>query len=202
MELIVITADTFLKEEAKAINRLFKEGLKTLHIRKPHCKVEELSLLLEQIEEEHLNRIVLHDHFQLVNQYNLKGYHINQRNQNLLEKSTEKTTSRSCHGFEEIAENDFYDYLFLSPIFNSLSKPGYGKAFTEEELLRARKAKRIHEKVYALGGITPSMCPLIKQYGFGGVAVLGYLWEKYKKDQELRQLILRFQELQRIIDTL
>ena len=145
MKLIVITTDSFFQDEAKAINTLFKEGLRVLHLRKPHSKQEELSLLLEQIKTQYLNRIVLHDHFELVNKYQLKGYHLNQRNNNPKEKHTDQTISRSCHRFEELQENDAYDYLFLSPIFNSLSKPGYKKTFTEEELLRAKKENWIHE---------------------------------------------------------
>lgn len=202
MKLIVITTDSFFQDEAKAINTLFKEGLRVLHLRKPHSKQEELSLLLEQIKTQYLNRIVLHDHFELVNKYQLKGYHLNQRNNNPKEKHTDQTISRSCHRFEELQENDAYDYLFLSPIFNSLSKPGYKKTFTEEELLRAKKENWIHEKIYALGGITPSNCSLVQKYGFGGIAVLGYLWSNYKENKDLSQLIHRFQKLQQIEEAL
>ncbi|NMA75189.1 MAG: thiamine phosphate synthase, partial [Bacteroidales bacterium] len=113
MELIIITTDSFFEGEAKAINALFQEGLKTLHIRKPQCTKEELSLLLEQIEKQHLKRIVLHDHFELVNSFQLKGYHLNQRNNKLTEKHTDQTISRSCHSFEELQSYDSYDYLFL-----------------------------------------------------------------------------------------
>ena len=58
MKLIVITTDSFFQDEAKAINTLFKEGLRVLHLRKPHSKQEELSLLLKQIKTQSLNKIV------------------------------------------------------------------------------------------------------------------------------------------------
>lgn len=87
------------------------------------------------------------------------------------------SVSRSCHSIEELDHIEDIDYCFLSPIFDSISKKGYLSAFSKEELADASRKGIINSKVYALGGITPEHIPLLQEFGFGGVAVLGYLWE-------------------------
>ena len=81
--------------------------------------------------------------------------------------------SRSCHSLDEVAACQDADYLFLSPIFDSISKSGYRSAFTDAQL---RSASEIDGHVYALGGVRPENFPLLKEYGFGGAALLGHVW--------------------------
>ena len=85
--------------------------------------------------------------------------------------------SVSCHSLEELsAHKAKFDYLFLSPIFDSISKKGYSGRFTREQLLEARDNGLIDKKIIALGGITAGNIPIIRDLGFGGVAVLGSVW--------------------------
>ena len=85
--------------------------------------------------------------------------------------------SVSCHSLEELsAHKAKFDYLFLSPIFDSISKKGYSGRFTREQLLEARDNGLIDKKIIALGGITAGNIPIIRELGFGGVAVLGSVW--------------------------
>ena len=70
------------------------------------------------------------------------------------------------------------DYLFLSPIFQSISKEGYGNGFPWYELEEARERGFINPKVFALGGIDASHIRQLKGLGFGGAVVLGALWGK------------------------
>lgn len=88
------------------------------------------------------------------------------------------SVSRSCHSFEEVeaALDGGCDYVFLSPVFDSISKPGYGSAFTPEQLQWARARGIINRRVVALGGIDAENIPVAALCGFGGVAVLGALW--------------------------
>lgn len=201
MELVIITTETFFEHEAEAINALCNEGVQTLHLRKPKSTKEQMKLLLKQINPFFLNRMVLHDHFDLVQQFGLKGYHLNSRNKEVKEKMN-KSVSASCHSFQELQDKSFCNYLFLSPIFNSLSKSGYQQAYSETELLQAKKNRWINEKVYALGGITPSNLSLLKIYGFGGAVILGFLWENFKNDKDLTSLVGRLKELQKTIESL
>lgn len=68
------------------------------------------------------------------------------------------------------------DYVFLSPIFDSISKSGYHSAFTLEVLQQAAAHNIIDEKVVALGGVTPDKVKWLRQIGFGGAAMLGAVW--------------------------
>lgn len=69
-----------------------------------------------------------------------------------------------------------YDYVFLSPIFDSISKQGYKAAFTRAELTEIRAI--LSQNVYALGGITFDNLKEVEQLGFCGAAMLGGFWEK------------------------
>ena len=80
MKLIVITRPDFFPGEAEAITTLFYYGLEILHLRKPESDITEIESLLDKIPEEYHSRIVVHEHFQLVNRYHLKGIHLNRRN--------------------------------------------------------------------------------------------------------------------------
>ena len=178
MKLIVITAEKFLENEAIIINRLFEEGLETLHLRKPDATANDLRLLINEIHPDYHPRIVLHDHFELTNEFSLKGVHLNRRNPQP-PAGCALSISKSCHSLEELTDIEAYNYVFLSPVFDSISKDGYCATFSEDVLMAARDKQLINSKVYALGGISVDKIPLAARYGFGGVAVLGALWEGY-----------------------
>ena len=175
MQLIVITSPKIVEQESKKINVLFESGLKILHIRKPNFNKKEYIDLLEGIKEEYHTRIKIHAFFELVNKYNLLGVHLNARNLHYMENKI-VNISKSCHSIEELGKIDMYDYVFLSPIFDSISKKGYRSNFSDEILTAASLTGKINKKVIALGGINKDTLPMVKKYGFGGVAVLGCIW--------------------------
>ena len=54
---------------------------------------------------------------------------------------------RSCHSLEEVAKyKATCDYVFLSPIYDSISKEGYPSAYTTDSLQKARQAGIIDAK--------------------------------------------------------
>lgn len=63
------------------------------------------------------------------------------------------------------------DYVTLSPIFASASKPGYGPALGTEGLARAVLRARL--PVLALGGIAAAQITACRSVGAAGVAVMG-----------------------------
>ena len=77
---------------------------------------------------------------------------------------------------DEIAAHPACDYLFLSPLFDSISKSGYRAAFTDGELRDAAARGLLGERVVALGGIRPELLPRVRELGFGGAALLGAVW--------------------------
>lgn len=80
---------------------------------------------------------------------------------------------RSCHDADELAAAgvEGCDYITLSPVFATVSKPGYGPALGVTGLgLLARAAA---PPVYALGGVHPPQVGTCLAAGATGVAVMG-----------------------------
>lgn len=176
MKWIVITSPDALPGEVSFIERLFDHGLDLLHLRKPGADEATYAHLLEAIPEQWHRRIVLHDHFQLTERFALHGVHLNRRNP-LPPAAWQGSCSASCHSLQEVTEQKPQrGYLFLSPIFNSISKVGYAAAFPEELLQEAACQGIIDHQVIALGGITATHIPLLHQWHFGGAAFLGDIW--------------------------
>lgn len=199
MKLIVITTERLFNAEAELLNLLFDAGLELLHLRKPQVEAGELEGLLRAIAPTNYGKIVLHDHFELAIKYGLKGIHLNRRNPIPLE-GIKGTVSCSCHSLREINDFGNCDYLFLSPVFDSVSKKGYRRAFTQSELEEARKQGIITDKIVALGGITSDTMPIAADCGFGGVAVLGALWQDVESNRDWDSLLQRFFNLMEIIE--
>lgn len=202
MKLILISKPTFFVEEDKILTTLFEEGLEILHLRKPDTPPVYAERLLTLIPEKFRRRIVVHSNFYLKDEYKLKGIHLNKRNPRPPENYSGHI-SCSCHTIEEVASRKGpCSYVFLSPIFDSISKNGYNSPFTLDQLKAASKSGIIDKKVIALGGIDEENLPKIKDLGFGGVAVLGSLWEKFDpaSDYSYRNLIEHFRKLKRLAE--
>lgn len=183
MKWIIITSPEFLSGEATFISKLFSQGLDLLHLRKPEASLEAYKQLLLQIPEQWHSRIVLHDHFELAEEYKLHGIHLNRRC-SVVPNAYHGSISCSCHTIEEvITQKDSKDYVFLSPIFDSISKVGYHAAFSQTLLKQAAVENVIDEKVIALGGITANNILLVKEWHFGGVALLGDIWKRMSDPQ-------------------
>ena len=153
---------------------------------------KEMEMLLNQLPTACLGRIVLHDCFELNSRYPLRGIHLSSRH-------SEPPTgfcgglSCSCHTLQEISERkQHFHYLFLSPIFDSISKKGYSSAFPTNVLEEAHRRHIIDQRVVALGGITLDKIATVRKLGFGGVALLGDIWQ-----QAPEQFLPHFQALRR-----
>lgn len=190
MRLLAISWPDFFEGEAAAINALFEEGLEILHLRKPGAKEEDVAALIEGIEPRFRKRLTLHYLPDLAERYAVGGYHLSP-NRPPAPEGWSGRLSASCHSMEELTEKlHMVDYAFLSPIFDSISKSGYKSSFSHEILKKAASEKMIGEKVVALGGVTPGNMGIVKEIGFGGVAVLGGLWG----DRSLEDVIRRYKE--------
>lgn len=137
-------------------------------------------MLIEKIPDKYRPFISLHDHFELAVMYRLGGVHLNRRNTSL-PSGWKGLVSRSCHSIEEIGQFAHLDYLTLSPIYDSISKPGYISRFSSSELKRSYL-----NNVYALGGVTFSRLNELEALGFEGAAMLSEAW---KKEMESLQYI-------------
>lgn len=176
MKLIVITQPDFFDGESHWIEALLDAGVDILHLRKPKATKQEMEQLINAIAAKYHPQIVIHDNFSLAEKYHLRGIHINQRNPSS-HNGYSGYVSRSCHSLKEIEQHKgSFSYLFLSPIFDSISKQGYSSAFSFDELKKAQENKIIDKRVIALGGICEKNILDIEALGFGGAAMLGEIW--------------------------
>ena len=180
---IVLTLPTFITNEVDAIVRLFDEqGIDRLHIRKPEADTAQVAALIEAIPHRYYPQISIHDHHPLAMRYGLGGIHLNSRHP-IAPAEWQGIMSTSCHSIEELASRKAelingrpFDYLSLSPIFDSISKQGYRSAFTPDALTTAHSQLIIDHRVLALGGVTFARLPQVKAMGFGGAMILGDAW--------------------------
>ena len=184
MRIIVITDTSFAASEAESIRILLSEGVDRVHLRKPQSAEADMRRLIEALPPELYPRLTLQDHLHLAGEYGIGGVHLNARNPEI-PAGFGGLVSRSCHSFEELASHPTEDYLFLSPIFDSFSKTGYRAG----ELREAFVQGIINPRITALGGIRPEHLPALKEYGFGGAALLGYIWQSATPGELVRRML-------------
>lgn len=177
--LIVITQPSFVSDEGMLINTLFENGIDRVHIRKPGASGEEHRRLIEKIDGRWHDRLSLHDCHDVAVEYGC-GVHLNGRNPNPPQTEGRLVLSASCHSLAEVVERKpVCDYVFLSPIFDSISKQGYGSAFTEDDIKKATQSGIVDSRVMALGGVSLRNLNRVKAMGFGGAALLGEVWRNF-----------------------
>lgn len=129
--------------------------------------------LVESIREDFHSRLILHSHFRLIKEYGLGGAHLNGRWPDAPGFSTQ--LSCSCHSLAELECAPRFRYVTLSPVYPSISKPGYDP----QPFAGFLKGKMPAPNVIALGGVTPETYPELREAGFAGAARLGDVWKPF-----------------------
>lgn len=193
--LAVITTPENLPREEEALRLLGDtDGVYSLHLRKPGQSVEQLRQLLLRLPQNTLQKIRLHSHFELCSEFSLQGVHLNRLCPTPPQDAT--SVSASCHSIEEVRQKKTdRRFVFLSPIFNSISKQNYQSAFTEEELRQAARNGIIDQNVFALGGVEAQNIALLKEMGFGGAGMIGGIWRDYAVNADLKAFGQRLQKI-------
>lgn len=201
MKLIIMTKSTFFVEEDKILVTLFEEGMDNLHLYKPETSPVYSERLLSLIPEDYYNKITVHDHFYLKDEYRLSGIHID--TPNLTPPLNYKDhISRTCTKLEQLKDmKKQSNYVFLRNIFDSQSEPDQKSNFTMNELEMAASSGLIDKKVYALGGMNMDDLQVAKELGFGGVVICGDLWNRFDihNQTDYKELINHFERLRKII---
>lgn len=186
--IIVISDSTFLTDEAVTVTALLRAGLDVFHIRKYDCADAELQVFIQDIPADLKNRLVLHHHHALGKELGLTRFHFSEqdrlawqeKNWNGVEE--QYTYSTSVHSLVEFNSlPDHFEYAFVSPVFDSISKQDYkAKKFDLSE--------RTNEvaKLIALGGINRSNAQQAMTWGFDGVALLGAIWRSFEPMNEFK----------------
>lgn len=177
MQLVVITSPTSTPHEAVLCNQMCHAGLRRLHLRKPGWKRADASSFLSELDDRTVRSVVLHDWHELVTEFSVKGLHYTEKSRPRppLKPQHPWTISSAFHDLQQLyIDYGALDYALLSPIFNSISKEGYEAAFDLDQLTHSIANCSI--PLVALGGITATNIPQVRQLGFSGAAVLGSVW--------------------------
>ena len=186
MKLFLLSPPHLVADEVPLVNEMLALGLARFHVRKPTWSRAEMAAYVAGIPARHHARLVLHSHPSLVAEWGLGGMHLTASSRAALATRPRlhpgQTLSTSFHTLAEITHHRRpYDYVFLSPIFDSLSKEQYPSAFDLHEVsavlgqLPGRAA--YVPQVIALGGIEGHRLAAVRQAGFAGAAVLGAVWQ-------------------------
>ena len=184
MHLIIISPPTDRRDEPKVVVRVLQQSSATFHLRKPGQTDRQIAEYLKQVPADLHRRIMVHGHPCLLAQFDLNGIHFREkaRIRNLPHIRQLRHDHPGCclssafHRIADIPESDgLFDYILLSPIFDSISKPGYRSAFDHSDLRPF--LSRTEHTVIALGGLDAQRAVTAASLGFKGIAVLGAVWQ-------------------------
>lgn len=171
--MILISSPRMRRGEAGDLEEMFDCGLERLHLRKPDHSAKDVSKILDKMPEKHMGRIVLHRVPELLKEYPVAGYHHSSKEKL---RDFSGSCSRSFHSISSLSENrEKLDYSFFGPVYNSISKQGYGPKVSIE-CIRQYFASENRPPLFALGGIRRNKVRSLLELGFSGVALLGAVW--------------------------
>lgn len=179
------------EDEVEILNQLFETGLEYFHLRKPDWTETVIRELLNQIDRKHYSNIIIHYHFELQKEFNLKGIHLGEQQRIDMEEDLDDLfkdydyISSSIHEPETINTlKRPFQYIFCSPIFPSISKANYlpkhdwnVKEYSENEI-----------ELIGLGGVNADNVLGAKEKGFDGVGVLGKVWNSENPVASFREI--------------
>ncbi len=186
MRLIVFSSSDRSISEAKEVKEMFDHGLEHFHLRKANFNQNELCAYLDVIPKEYHKRIVLHSNHHLKKAYKLGGLHLSRTHRKKKYKSNWKFWkfkvvnsklyfTRTYSKLSTLSEDKrVYKYVFLSPIYNSISKNGHSGNFGNRSITKYVNLAK--SPVIALGGVEIDKFEECKSLGFEGVALLGAVW--------------------------
>lgn len=189
--MLIVISDSELKSgEAMLVNELFRAGLDLFHIRKYEADEQELKRFILEINPEFHEKLVLNHHHDLGVSLGLKRFHYSEHDRKKWEETKwagvnpERIYSTSVHSMEEYnCLPEHFSYAFLSPVFDSISKPGY-----QAESFDFSIRKESETKLIGLGGIQADNVNAAIQLGFDGVALLGAIWKSVHPIDSLKAI--------------
>lgn len=192
----------FLEEEANLINQFFALGLPYLHLRKPKSSLKDCQRLLKKINSINHSKIILHQHWELADQFAIGGMHWTESRRAVettnnfvqqVARQQEAGYQVGCaiHQPEQLSQlPPSLDYVTVSPIFESISKPNHKATHTWED-------KGEHPfLLVALGGVSLAKLAAVQVRGFRSVALLGAVWlPRSQALKNYQQICLKIQQL-------
>lgn len=183
--IMLLSPEQPIRDESAIVMTLFKRGLSLFHIRKYRFTDTEMMAYVNNIDHFYRKQLVLHSHFHLANELGIERLHIREddRKQHKQEAFiTGFTLSTSVHAISTFNTLDaIWDYAFLSPVFPSISKKGYGITHTVLDDLCRRCNSDV--RLVGLGGINELNYTEVFTAGADAIALLGAVWNSPKPIQ-------------------
>jgi thiamine-phosphate pyrophosphorylase len=205
MKIILLSKTRYDEKEMELVTRLFENGLETYHLRKPRLSTREMRKVLDDIPKHFHSRIIIHSHHQLARQYNLKGVHYTRTH---LKKSFKNWWRKVTLGLSKsdiIRTSSFtklsslydeseieFDYVFLSPVFDSLTGK-FQSGFYEDGIRAA--INKSGRNIVARGGVDYRRLEKIKEMGFYGMTLGSCIWDSKEPLEEYLRIVARCREL-------
>lgn len=187
MKVALLTSNERFKSEIDLVNLFFDHGLDVLHLKKRKFSKSRLNKYLQQIPKQHLNKIIIHQHYWLAVKYRLKGVHLGKKERQHPMKTRVKIfflkllhpKLQICTSFHSVqsalTDKKTYHHVLLSPVFDSVTKLNYSSAFSENQLQNL--FDNTTHNYFALGGIDEDQIDFAKIIGFKGVLLYGSIWK-------------------------
>lgn len=206
MKLIVISSSNEIENEAQIITSLFEAGLDHFHLRKHKLSTKKTKELLKAIPTHFHNRIIIHSHHNLARTFNLRGIHLTKSHikkkyktwltiKLIQLKNPDIIITTSFSNIGQLFEKNHryeYNYVFLSPIFDSLNSKFQG-GFTEHSLKSAIQKSDFN--IVARGGVDINAIEKSNEIGFAGLAFYSSIWKKKDPLASFNSIVEKFQEL-------
>jgi thiamine-phosphate pyrophosphorylase len=187
MKIIAITNPYSIKFEESIINRLFSEGLTSLHIRKPEFSKQDYISFITNIDEKYHDRIVLHQYYSLTKVFNIHSIHIpydelKSKVSSFIintfaishDKKIHKVTTLS-HYKSLLGNLGGADEAFLGPIFSKAAADIANPVMNIDRLTIA--LAKCDKPVAALGGVSINTIDALLNIGFERVVLQSAIWK-------------------------
>lgn len=176
---IIISPEKAYPDETHWANCLLNEDLDYFHIRKPQFTEKMMLEYIENIDKKHRSRLVLHSFHHLAEKLDIQRLHFseNDRKNEAYERYKKHfSLSTSVHSIDAFnLLDDTWQYAFLSPVFASISKEGYGIKQNVFQELKQRTNTAV--ELIALGGISAENLHRLVNEPIDGIALLGFVWQ-------------------------
>ncbi|MFN8309045.1 MAG: thiamine phosphate synthase [Chitinophagales bacterium] len=186
MKISVMTNPYDLMNETTIINRLFEEGLEELHLRKPAMDKRSYRDFILAIHPKYHRRIVIHAHFGLIREFELKGIHVEEemltnrffnwilRTFMLGGKEVKKyVTVHSLSRVGKVANEA--DEVLIGPIFRKVSQVTCNRMYNVEAV--EKTVKKYHQKLAGIGSVCSQTIVAYLQFGFESVTTQTAIWK-------------------------
>lgn len=209
MKLILLSPTERKDSEIPFLINMFEQGLPTYHLRKTKFSTRELKKFITEIPEKYHRRIVLHTHHELAVKFNLKGVYLSRSHKKrklrtwwrmkwLKFRKNKLEVSATFKSIEDIINHpSHFDYVFLSPVFDSISG-NFQSGFSEYNLKPAVQKSKY--KVIARGGVSTDTINKANELGFSGLAFYSVIWKSRNPLQEFLKIKEKFYELKLLIE--